>query len=352
MEKKKVREDGQFTITVDPSSPLYAGLPATMDVLLTHGDSDQAVAPGFSVCGATSAGVVASIHDQQRRVYGVQFHLDMDDSAPGTGTRILRNFLVEVAGIPCAGQRIVFGRDHQFRDLPLLKDAVAVANEFVMSEAFMDAVLACLIPLAGTTDDDPYQELSPAAIVRELIHRLRDDAERQQQLARIRLIVSWTPATVVTGSTLFLMETEIMADGADVRINEAWAVSLKDYKFANANIPGERAKYLGLHSTLLTIKLIHEFCHALTHFLIEFVGTLDKSHRAVSAARAVAQSTTATSSSSSSQQVGVEAPPTSPPLHGLSWPTTKADLHVTPPKVGTERVDLSAKTGNLSYQKP
>ena len=98
VEKKEVREDGQFTITVDPSSPLYAGLPATMDVLLTHGDSVQAVAPGFKVTGTTSSGIVCSIHDEQRRVYGVQFHPEVDLTTHGR--QILLNFLVEVAAIP------------------------------------------------------------------------------------------------------------------------------------------------------------------------------------------------------------------------------------------------------------
>ncbi len=46
---KAVREDGQYTITVDGSSLLFAGLEPTESVLLTHGDSVDQIAPGFRV---------------------------------------------------------------------------------------------------------------------------------------------------------------------------------------------------------------------------------------------------------------------------------------------------------------
>jgi GMP synthase (glutamine-hydrolysing) len=75
VEKKEAREDGQFTIEVDTTSPLFAGLQAEEKVLLTHGDSlDEAgVAPGFQVI-ARSGGIVAGIQCPERKLYGLQFH--------------------------------------------------------------------------------------------------------------------------------------------------------------------------------------------------------------------------------------------------------------------------------------
>lgn len=43
------REDGQFEIDVDTSSPLFKGLAAKEEVLLTHGDNVNKVADGFKV---------------------------------------------------------------------------------------------------------------------------------------------------------------------------------------------------------------------------------------------------------------------------------------------------------------
>lgn len=43
------REDGQFEIDVDTSSPLFKGLSNKEEVLLTHGDNVNKVADGFKV---------------------------------------------------------------------------------------------------------------------------------------------------------------------------------------------------------------------------------------------------------------------------------------------------------------
>lgn len=98
VEKKEAREDGQFTIEIDTTSPLFAGLQAEEKVLLTHGDSlDEAgVAPGFQVI-ARSGGIVAGIQSVERKLYGLQFHPEVDLTE--NGRRILENFVVGIAGV-------------------------------------------------------------------------------------------------------------------------------------------------------------------------------------------------------------------------------------------------------------
>lgn len=56
--REDVREDGQFPIKVEITSPLFKGLKPEEEVLLTHGDSVNKVAEGFKVI-ATSNGVIA-----------------------------------------------------------------------------------------------------------------------------------------------------------------------------------------------------------------------------------------------------------------------------------------------------
>jgi GMP synthase (glutamine-hydrolysing) len=77
IERKSTREDGQFGIIVDPSAPLFMGLDTTQDVLMSHGDSVNKVASGFRVV-AMSGDIVAAIADDERRIYGVQFHPEVD----------------------------------------------------------------------------------------------------------------------------------------------------------------------------------------------------------------------------------------------------------------------------------
>ncbi len=96
IEQKTTREDGQFTVTVDSNARFFAGLASDQSVLLTHGDSVGEVAPGFRVVGI-SGDIVAAIADDERRIYGVQFHPEVD--LTDNGTRMLSNFLFNVAGL-------------------------------------------------------------------------------------------------------------------------------------------------------------------------------------------------------------------------------------------------------------
>ena len=96
--KKAVREDGQFSISIDTSSPLYASLPDRIDVLLTHGDSVDRLAPRFTATATTPSGLVCSLEDREHRLYGVQFHPEVDLTPHGKD--VLLNFLASICGLP------------------------------------------------------------------------------------------------------------------------------------------------------------------------------------------------------------------------------------------------------------
>ncbi len=95
VEKKSQREDGQFEIKVDISSPLFAGLKEEQTVLLTHGDTVDKPGEGFEVI-AWSGELIAGIQNKQRQLYGVQFHPEVDLSIHGK--KVLENFLYKIAG--------------------------------------------------------------------------------------------------------------------------------------------------------------------------------------------------------------------------------------------------------------
>ncbi|KAL3994749.1 GMP synthase (glutamine-hydrolyzing) N-terminal domain [Acanthocheilonema viteae] len=96
--KKSAREDGQLEIDVDTNCPLFKGLASCQKVLLTHGDSvtERTVASDFKVVGR-SGNFVAAIANERRKLYGVQFHPEVDLSI--CGKEILHNFLFDIAGI-------------------------------------------------------------------------------------------------------------------------------------------------------------------------------------------------------------------------------------------------------------
>eukprot|EP00756_Hemistasia_phaeocysticola_P007803 Hpha_TRINITY_DN14403_c0_g2::TRINITY_DN14403_c0_g2_i1::g.157775::m.157775/K01951/guaA, GMPS; GMP synthase (glutamine-hydrolysing) len=96
IEKKDQREDGQEEIAVTTTSPLFKGLDEQQKVLLTHGDSVHDIAQGFSVI-ARSGALTAAIGDDKRKLYGVQFHPEVDLSV--NGAKVMQNFLFNVAGL-------------------------------------------------------------------------------------------------------------------------------------------------------------------------------------------------------------------------------------------------------------
>lgn len=95
VEKKSQREDGQFEIKIDTSSPLFESLQEKETVLLTHGDTVDKPGRGFEVI-AWSGDLIAGIQNTQRQFYGVQFHPEVDLSIHGK--KVLENFLFKIAG--------------------------------------------------------------------------------------------------------------------------------------------------------------------------------------------------------------------------------------------------------------
>lgn len=97
IQRKEYREDGQFTIKVDTSSPLFNGLSEEQQALLTHGDSVQDVAVDFKPI-AVSGQIIAAIANEQRKIYGTQFHPEVDLTT--NGKQMLKNFLYNIAKLP------------------------------------------------------------------------------------------------------------------------------------------------------------------------------------------------------------------------------------------------------------
>ena len=94
--RKEKREDGQFEIDLVGDCALFEGLGKRTEVLLTHGDSLDQLPAGFRVV-ATSGDITAAIESAERKMYGVQFHPEVDLSVEG-GT-MLKNFLLGVCGL-------------------------------------------------------------------------------------------------------------------------------------------------------------------------------------------------------------------------------------------------------------
>ena len=94
------REYGPAAVDiVAPDAPLFAGLPSPLDVWMSHGDRVEALPPGFEALARSENGVLAAMGDPVRRLYGVQFHPEVQHTPKGR--EILRHFLFDLCG--CSG---------------------------------------------------------------------------------------------------------------------------------------------------------------------------------------------------------------------------------------------------------
>lgn len=89
-------EYGETEIEVDPDCPLFEGLEARQGVLMSHGDSVKELAPGFLV-GARSDEVYAAIYHPGLKIFGVQFHPEVDLTV--NGKQMIANFLYKICGL-------------------------------------------------------------------------------------------------------------------------------------------------------------------------------------------------------------------------------------------------------------
>nr|CAX73074.1 putative GMP synthase [Schistosoma japonicum] len=90
------RKDGVYPVDCDTSSALFKGLLKQEHVLFTHGDHCVSTATGFKVI-ARSGPNIAGIANDEKQLYGVQFHPEVDLSK--CGLKILKNFLFGICNL-------------------------------------------------------------------------------------------------------------------------------------------------------------------------------------------------------------------------------------------------------------
>ncbi|MDR3189973.1 MAG: glutamine-hydrolyzing GMP synthase [Lactobacillaceae bacterium] len=89
-------EFGQTTLSQKNDSQLLAGTPADQIVLMSHSDNVTVLPDGFVVAGGSEKTPIAAIANDEKKLYGTQFHAETTLSE--NGTQILSNFVLNIAG--------------------------------------------------------------------------------------------------------------------------------------------------------------------------------------------------------------------------------------------------------------
>jgi GMP synthase (glutamine-hydrolysing) len=82
--------------TRDLSSPLFAELPFSQQVWMSHGDLIEELPPGFEVLAYSNNSPLAAMGDEGRKLYGLQFHPEVSHTS--YGARIIANFVHRICG--------------------------------------------------------------------------------------------------------------------------------------------------------------------------------------------------------------------------------------------------------------
>ncbi len=95
VERAGRREYGRAQLEIECSSALFAGLPGALKIWNSHGDHVVGLPAGFHVTGRTDNSV-AAIENPEKKMFGVEFHPEVQHT--DHGTEILRNFVFEICG--------------------------------------------------------------------------------------------------------------------------------------------------------------------------------------------------------------------------------------------------------------
>lgn len=91
------REYGQASINhAESDATLFRDIPSTFDVWMSHGDHVTELPAGFEIYAQSSNGIIAAAGNEQRNLFGVQFHPEVAHTQ--FGLTLLKNFIFTVCG--------------------------------------------------------------------------------------------------------------------------------------------------------------------------------------------------------------------------------------------------------------
>src|ERR1035441_9227877 len=95
VESAPAREYGHAEVEVVAETPLFRGLPRTLEVWMSHGDEARTLPDGFTLTAKTS-NALAGIANEALRIWAVQFHPEVAHTR--LGMELLRNFVLDICG--------------------------------------------------------------------------------------------------------------------------------------------------------------------------------------------------------------------------------------------------------------
>jgi GMP synthase (glutamine-hydrolysing) len=102
------REYGLATLVVKQQTSLFKDVGRTTDCWMSHGDAIQKLPSGFTVTASTDNTAVAATENRRRKIYGLQFHPEVEHTPQGK--HMLRSFLFDICSCKRSWQMKSFAK--------------------------------------------------------------------------------------------------------------------------------------------------------------------------------------------------------------------------------------------------
>ena len=103
VERANKREYGATEVSINNSSLLLQGFENTNKFLMSHTDYVETLPEGFNNIGSTPSCKNSAMENKERKLYGIQFHPEVNNSI--NGIQVIKNFLFNICN--CKGDWII-----------------------------------------------------------------------------------------------------------------------------------------------------------------------------------------------------------------------------------------------------
>ena len=143
------KEYGQCEVWIDTNAPIFDGLEETQQVLMSHGDTVKVKPEGFEVI-AKSGDAIAGIGDVKRKMYGFQFHPEVDLTEQGM--KMLENFIRKVAEY-----KEVYELDDRIQtSIKMIQEKVGDNKIIVLVSGGVDSAVTAALLVKALNPDNIY----------------------------------------------------------------------------------------------------------------------------------------------------------------------------------------------------
>ena len=174
----KHREYGHAQVEVISDSELFAGLPRSLEVWMSHGDEAQELPPGFKLI-AKSPSAVAGIENASKRFFAVQFHPEVRHTK--LGTEILRNFVLNI----CHAQPTWTPQHFVDATVATVRQQVGPGRAICALSGGVDSAVAAVLVDRALRDDSGKSRLTCVFVNNGVLRK--NEFEKVQQNLREKL---------------------------------------------------------------------------------------------------------------------------------------------------------------------